>query len=69
MMTPHELQQKLRTDLGLRVGDHTARYIAARLASAKPKPFPVLANDAQANPHDLAELVIRARLSVRPPGT
>jgi len=47
MMSPQELQQKLRTDLGLRVGDHTARYIAARLASAKPKPFPVLANDAR----------------------
>ena len=46
-MDTQQLQQKLRTTLGLRVGDHTARYIAARLASAKPKPFPVLANDAR----------------------
>ena len=46
-MDARQVQDKLRTDLGLRVGDHTARYISARLASAKAKPFPVLANDAR----------------------
>jgi hypothetical protein len=42
-----ELQQKLRTAFGLRVGEHTARYILAQLASPKAKSFPILANDAR----------------------
>jgi hypothetical protein len=46
-MDPRQLQEKLRTDLGWRVGDHTARYIAARLASPRAKSFPILANDAR----------------------
>ena len=45
-MDTQQLQQKLRSALGLRVGDHTARYILARLAAPKAKPFPVLANNA-----------------------
>jgi hypothetical protein len=45
-MDTQQLQQKLRTALGLRVGDHTARYILARLAAPKPTPFPILANHA-----------------------
>ena len=46
-MDTQQLQQQLRTTLGLRVGDHTARYILARLAAPKAKTFPVLANDAR----------------------
>ena len=46
-MDARQLQDKLRTDLGWRVGDHTARYIIARLTSAKSKPFAILANDAR----------------------
>ena len=46
-MDTRELQQKLRTVLGLRVGDHTARYILAKLAAPKAKSFPILANDAR----------------------
>ena len=46
-MDATELQQKLRTAFGLRVGEHTARYILAQLASPKAKSFPVLANDAR----------------------
>ena len=46
-MDTQQLQQQLRTTLGLRVGDHTARYILARLAAPKAKSFPVLANDAR----------------------
>jgi hypothetical protein len=62
-MDARQLQDKLRTDLGLRVGDHTARYIIARLASPKAKSFPILANDARTgqplsptlNPADLRD--------------
>ena len=46
-MDTRQLQQQLRTTLGLRVGDHTARYILARLAAPKAKSFPILANDAR----------------------
>jgi len=45
-MDARQVQAKLRTDLGLRLGEHTARYILARLAAPKAKPFPVLANNA-----------------------
>ena len=62
-MDARQLQDKLRTDLGLRVGDHTARYIIARLAAPKAKSFPILANDARTgqplyptlNPADLRD--------------
>jgi hypothetical protein len=42
-----ELQQKLRTTLGLRVGEHTARYVLAQIASGKATSFSILANDAR----------------------
>lgn len=46
-MDVQELKEKLRIVRGLRVGDHTARYVLAQLASSPTASFPVLANDAR----------------------
>lgn len=45
-MDAQELQNRLRTTLGLRVGEHTARYILDRLNASRNNAFPVLANHA-----------------------
>jgi hypothetical protein len=43
-----ELQQRLRMNLGWRVGDQTAAYILDKLLrSTDDKPFPIFASDAR----------------------
>ncbi len=46
-MDARQIQDRLRTTLGWRVGDHTARYILDRLKSPKPRAFKVFAADAR----------------------
>ena len=49
-MDAQQIQELLRTRHNLRVGQHTARYVAARLAAAKakaPKPLSIFAADAR----------------------
>ena len=46
-MDPVTLQEKLRTELGWRVGLQQAIYILARLAAAEQKAFPIFASDAR----------------------
>ena len=47
MMDTPQIQEKLRTALGWRVGDHTAKYILDQLASPKPRAFKIFAADAR----------------------
>jgi hypothetical protein len=47
-MISDELQEKLKTILGWRVGSETAAYIQTRLLGEAPHtPFPILAHDAR----------------------
>jgi hypothetical protein len=46
-MNPAALQEKLRTELGWRIGLEQAIYILARLAAAEQKAFPIFASDAR----------------------
>ena len=49
-MDAKQIQELLRTRHNLRVGEHTAQYIAARLAAAKSKssrPLSIFAADAR----------------------
>jgi hypothetical protein len=43
-----QLHVKLRTTLGMRVGDRTAEYILGKLSASKTaRPFPIFASDAR----------------------
>lgn len=47
-MTPAQLQEKVRTQLGWRIGENQARYILARIGTAEDQaPFPIQASDAR----------------------
>ena len=46
-MDKEQIQQRLRTRHNLRVGPHTAAYLAARLGAKAPKAIKILAADAR----------------------
>jgi hypothetical protein len=47
MLNAHELQERIRRELGWRVGDATARYIIDRMLTSGHAAFPIFASDAR----------------------